>query len=271
MFKFKNSNLGFGLIEIIVAVGLLAIISAFASKLIVNGMKGQASLSARVDMDALKMTLLQKLNCERTINPTSIPATCPATIVLKDRVNQNVLSAGNKLGVWTVTTTCDSGGLSFAVAKSGKDPLTGKDWTDVSKAKDLFNGIKLCANLFGGGCPASHPVLLPGGDGQGRCCRSWLQQDLGTTASASGKYLCNPSEVVTAAGYACHQPNVDPRYVGAYIPAMNYSVATGAGYILETTAGVTRMGYTVSCRGSSDAPAGWNTVGAVHWGSCCIE
>ncbi len=250
------------LIEVLVGVALLGVLALGVSKVMTDASRGGRSVAMRSELEALKHSLLKRLDCEKTIKPTSGMAVCPSPVALRD-LRGNPLLAQGKMGEWTVRTSCaETGadaGLKFSATRPGKDPLTGKDWKDIPAAADLFDGIRLCAEYFASSCPASHPLLVGfESPKDARCCRSFVKQDV----APQGSFACSAHETLLQAGHACHQP---PRPASnlSFVPPINTASTVGAGPSL-TSSSPFRHGYTASCRGTGPGP-----VGVVLWGWCC--
>jgi hypothetical protein len=214
----------------------------------------------RSDLLAIQQQILQRLSCQQTIAPSTMPATCPVNLTLKDS-KQRPIAAGGKIGEWTVQATCSAtgteAGIKISVNRPGVDPLTKRPWTENTVAKDLFRGVRLCSQLFTEGCPTTHPTMLGFDASNPICCRSNLNQFINVPSQL---VTCPVGEDIRFAGHACHQP---PRPAGnlLVIPGSNSAYSSGFGEAVGVDG---RQGFTAACAGG-----GAGDVGTVMWWQCC--
>lgn len=154
---------GFGLIELLVSVGLLAVIGMGVSKMMGLSFKAQGSLELRSDREAIKRMLLSVVDCNASV--TTSTCTNTGDIVSLSRVNSNApyitASGGLKMGRWTVRAECGGPGegvvLRVARPKPGTginstnmddffpDPSTGAAYTWADDQSLLFpEGVEIC-------------------------------------------------------------------------------------------------------------------------------
>ena len=104
-----KSEQGFGLLEIIIAAGLLALIVAVMNQNIVFSINSQRSVELRGDKEDVKRRLVEFHDCNQTL--TAIPSSiCPGAgvrIDLKDRRgNLLIPKDGKMIGKWTYVAEC---------------------------------------------------------------------------------------------------------------------------------------------------------------------
>jgi hypothetical protein len=159
----RAAQRGVSLIEAVIAAALLSVVATAVATVAANGIRGVGHARKRQDLEALRRTVLDSLDCQRTLDtpPGAFPKSCLAfPAVSLRRLDGAELAPGGKIGGWDVAAGCDpacvnADGSSCAnelivrVSHVGVDPLTGKPWSDYKTATDLFGGTSdLCYNLF---------------------------------------------------------------------------------------------------------------------------
>jgi hypothetical protein len=163
--KNSNSQCGFSLISVMVAVAIGGIVAASIATMIGNGMKGEQSLSLKMDRLIVAQTLFTSVSCSNTL-----PGTCtPGALQTLRRVSKTgVVStmvtntgAGTRFGQLAVRAECNATGDGLIVraaylnpkasittsnlADFRPDPLTGKKYTWADDQTKLYpDGIELC-------------------------------------------------------------------------------------------------------------------------------
>ncbi|MCX6108349.1 MAG: prepilin-type N-terminal cleavage/methylation domain-containing protein [Proteobacteria bacterium] len=161
---------GFGLIEVIVSVGLMAIVAAGISSLMTNQLKAQRTVELRGDRSAMIRQLSLSTSCQATLGGNPAAACAGGTIALNGMTTSGTVfpllpAAGKKVGAWTYQARCTPGntinvravrvraGASINSSNAGDylpDPLTNKvSYLPNDPATQLYpGGGELCA---GGG------------------------------------------------------------------------------------------------------------------------
>lgn len=135
----KKAAAGFGLIEALIAVGIIGILAGLMSQSFSNNIQFTKKIIARGEVEDLRRFVRLQLSCKNTL--LNAPVTCPSPIpaVLKDsQDNVFVASAGKTIGKYVVKAECASAGgakiIKISYSKSGPSP------TYV----DLFSGSVGC-------------------------------------------------------------------------------------------------------------------------------
>jgi hypothetical protein len=164
-----KSEQGFGLLEIIIAAGLLALIVAVMNQNIVISINSQRSVELRGDKEDVKRRLVEFHDCNQTLTavPSSICTGVGVRIDLKDRKGNTLIPKDGKLiGKWTYVPECGTTNSAVNVRavhfkdnvnlqtpnlnqddKYVKDPMTKKTIRIDQVASFLFqqNGAELCS------------------------------------------------------------------------------------------------------------------------------
>ena len=159
---------GFGLLEVIIVIGILGIIAAGLNTVMNNLMKANKKITLDVDKEALKLLIMSKVSCDDTLTTSTCTSTAP--IPLKTRIGGALTTfvdggsgTGTKIGGFTILAKCASSpttGIEIRFARlssSGSlastdqadflaDPLTGQKitWAD-DRSLAYKAGITLCA------------------------------------------------------------------------------------------------------------------------------
>lgn len=146
---------GFSLVQVMIAAGLMAIVSAAFLTNISNVFKATKSASRIQDLDMLKMAIQDNISCSTTLrvnSATPLPIPCAGPYLLRDAKGRPLTDARGNVGEWRVRAICEAGELKVYVRATKKDPLLKK----IPPARDLFNGVsELCRSYFSGTpCPA---------------------------------------------------------------------------------------------------------------------
>jgi hypothetical protein len=145
----------------LVALVIGGIVAAVVSRMLANHSKGQTHLSARDELETIRYAVMTRLDCASTLGNPTAPLSCASkpSVKLRDRLDQEI-ATGDTIGKWTVTAGCDPAcvtpeGASCAneiivkATKTGVDPLTGKAWSALPVARDLFVGASdFCHKFF---------------------------------------------------------------------------------------------------------------------------
>jgi len=166
-----EGQLGIGLMEVIIALGLLTIIVAATSQFMGRSMLSQSSLELRGDKEGIRRRLIDQISCSTTLAPNA-NAICPgpgAVVTLKGTNASGpytVLSGnirGTLIGRWTYRAECAAKGgpvnvralhlnkgFEFSNLSSNayaKDPMTQQTITINDPRSLLFPaGAELCGS-----------------------------------------------------------------------------------------------------------------------------
>ncbi|MCX6106130.1 MAG: hypothetical protein NTY08_09895 [Proteobacteria bacterium] len=163
-----KSEQGFGLLEIIIAAGLLALIVAVMNQNIVISINSQRSVELRGDKEDVKRRLVEFHDCNQTLTavPSSICTGVGVRIDLKDRKGNTLIPKDGKLiGKWTYVPECGTTNSAVNVRavhfkdnvnlqtpnlnqddKYVKDPMTKKTIRIDQDASFMFqSGAELCS------------------------------------------------------------------------------------------------------------------------------
>lgn len=164
LFVITANELGFSLASMVIALGLISVVVFVASRVISFNMKSENRLRQNYDKNALKMQLLQAVQCPEVLN-SSI---CADFLTLR-RISSSGLGPvlisgigqGSKFGAWTLRAECNAthDGVVIRAAQLSStgtltstqdvdfqpDSLTGKivKWSDTASL--LFpENIEIC-------------------------------------------------------------------------------------------------------------------------------
>ena len=165
-----KSEQGFGLLEIIIAAGLLALIVAVMNQNIVISINSQRSVELRGDKEDVKRRLVEFHDCNQTLTavPSSICTGVGVRIDLKDRKGNTLIKKDGTttIGKWTYVAECrtTNGAVNVRAVhfkdnvnlqtpnldqdnRYVKDPMTQKIIRIDQDASFLFqqNGAELCS------------------------------------------------------------------------------------------------------------------------------
>ena len=115
--KRRTSQLGVGLMEVVIAMGLMSIVIAGVTVFMSRSMNSQSSLELRGDKEAMRRRLTDQVSCAATMNPTAA-AVCPGpgTFVALNGMNANGVftllpAQGQKIGrIWYRAECTGAGG-----------------------------------------------------------------------------------------------------------------------------------------------------------------
>lgn len=194
------SQRGFSLIAVIVAAGLLGIVAVAFNQVQRNAFQGLKGSDTKLELTIIRKRVLDNISCTQTLGiqpTTNLPVACPAQTVVMRRENGAALFPSNRVGQWAVQARCSQGGLTVRVNRKGKDPLTKKDYKDLT-----YQGVKISQDLFGGTYPVCQKYLDPArrtpGMSPGRKCITFkdlvARNDLGANNNVyKGKNFTCPA------------------------------------------------------------------------------
>ncbi len=182
----KGQN-GFGLIEILVAASVMAILAVAMAQFLKGATRGMASIELRGEMLDAKQMVRSRLNCQKTFPAGTCPAASPIT--LKDDHDQPIFStvdttAGPFNNTWElnkvrVKTDCGGGKLELRF-KSIKGP---------SPSWPVTAHLTTCQNVLGGtfahACPSGETMVGINPETLEPLCRPELKSASGTFARSS--------------------------------------------------------------------------------------
>jgi hypothetical protein len=193
-----------------------------------TGMRASKSIRLRSDLEAIRQTLLNRIDCHDTLNPTGtavLPLSCATytNVVLKRKGGAAIATAG-KIGDWTITSACvgDELLVRASQAASRKDQLSGLAVNDIPSnssgtkvSQDLFGGTTdFCREYFdpGSSCSGTYD-LYTGFDNRGAvCCRrvEAVRNHVNSTVNPpngvnSAVAQCDAGEYVKSGGGRCNR------------------------------------------------------------------
>jgi hypothetical protein len=272
------SDAGFSLIAVMVAAGLGLIVAVLLSKVTSDGFRGAKSVGLRADLDSIRQTVRDRLDCRATLGVTGVtvlPLSCAgfANVTLKRRGGAAITSTG-KLGDWTVSGGCAGNRLLIRASWPGKDPLSGGNRDDIPTngtgakvSTDLFGGISdFCREYFDPGmtCAGAYPLYTGFSSNGATCCRrtATSYQNIFLAAAPfnlnSAKAVCNPGEYVKFGGARC---NVDDG--GVYLT--NYATQED-GFLQNASIDFTTQSVYSDCSGHT---YGAKDAVAAAYAICC--
>lgn len=151
---------GFSILEAMVTIGLISIAGMALMGVNVTGMKANKSAGLRSDLQDIKRTITNLIDCDKTLGAVK-PTTCSGPVTLKGKNGKSLVLDG-KIGDWTIESTCESlgrlpaPGLSIYATKPGKiDPLRNIPLNKDHPISSLFNpDVRLCGDNFTTSNPA---------------------------------------------------------------------------------------------------------------------
>lgn len=115
----RRSQRAFGLIEVVIALGVAAMGAMVVMHLTTNSLKAQQHLKVRGDLTDIKNQLLNAIDCKNTFGPSgsASASTCHGTVTLMSH-GTNPKPVSSQIGPYTILSTCQAGqGLMVQAAK----------------------------------------------------------------------------------------------------------------------------------------------------------
>jgi hypothetical protein len=208
-----------------VSLGLAIASAMMLGQIMGQGLKSSASVEVRSDLELIRNTIVSRLDCKNTLRITSsttVPLACGSftaanygtTWSLRRPGGTNSaaldLAPGGKIGTgpkaWTITAKCDGNDLVIGATRSGNDPVSGKPFTSLPEATDLFRGgSAFCHEFFDDGywsCSGTYNFVQGRrANGQPNCCRFVSERQ--TTSGGGGVATCGANEYVASGGGSC--------------------------------------------------------------------
>jgi type II secretory pathway pseudopilin PulG len=147
------------LVSTMVGLAIAGILALVLAQMIVNAKKTSRAIQNDVDLNMTKMTIMNRIDCIKTLGITStttLPLNCTefSSVTLKSHTN-TVIAPSGKLGPWNIAAKCTANELIVKASRSGNDPLTGKLYSSLPAATDIFRGTSdFCRQYF----EPSYPV-----------------------------------------------------------------------------------------------------------------
>jgi hypothetical protein len=136
---------GMGLSDLMVIIFGLTLATLAVQKISKSNLQSTSSLARLQDLEMLKITVQDSLNCERTVGLTaqpSSPVPCRGPYVLRRADGRDLIPAGSS---WLASARCVNDVLVISVESKEPDPLLKKKVT----RSDLFEGASvLCNRIF---------------------------------------------------------------------------------------------------------------------------
>ncbi len=199
---FCKDQCGFGLVEVLMCIGLMALVAMGLSKMLTRGVQNSKAIFDREEIAMLRQNIENNLSCTASLNITptvSLPRACAS---YSDVILRNGSGLPLNTGDWTVRGKCQNNELVITVVKPGKDPLTDKQWASMQSGVDLFNGLgKFCSEYFlNSQCTqVDYPIFLGFESNGPKCCRK-----VTSTAMNLATASCNLTEYAVSGGFSCN-------------------------------------------------------------------
>ncbi len=158
--RFFSEESGNVFVSVLMGSALLAALASQVSGVSIRGQAFQKRNSERINIDVIKSTVLQRLDCSKTLESRSAYESTPRCRdfrngVLIRRSDGSVLNPNNQIGEWTLKASCplingkDADELVITLHKEGVDPITKTPWSKMKYAADLFEGVSdFCREQF---------------------------------------------------------------------------------------------------------------------------
>ncbi len=153
----RRSEAGLSIVSVLVAIAFMGLLAAGMSTIMGRGFNAQAKLTAGSELEAIKFSLLRTLDCNNTLNttPSGPTLSCGSypLVPLRRRGSPNSavldINPSDKVGRWTVRAGCSGNEIIVKATRPGNDPLSGRPWSNIPEASDLFRGTSdLCREYF---------------------------------------------------------------------------------------------------------------------------
>lgn len=159
---FKNLKIGFSLVETLITLSIMSIAGLMLTKMNVIGMKANKHNEIRSDLQDIKRTIINQINCDQTFasfgSTRPINCTTGTAITLKNR-SGNPIATNGLIGEWNINARCEiinsQNGLSIYATKQISpgtykvDPLNNKLFDENHPISRLFNpDVRLCSEYF---------------------------------------------------------------------------------------------------------------------------
>jgi hypothetical protein len=157
---------GFGLVEALIAASVTLVVAVGISGLMKDSSKSTSSASKLDDLSTLRMSLLENLNCQRTLG-VAIPgaAGCGGPYTLRRGNNSIIPSQYGSPATWEIRSRCIANELIVEAHQVGVVTAT-RELSAVTRLRrdwfDLFDGTSdFCRPYFSGSpaCPAPQTLV----------------------------------------------------------------------------------------------------------------
>lgn len=134
--KGPGTNQGVSFVAMMVGLAVAMVGLVAAGKVFQVHNKAAKGNESKLELLHVKDILLSRFDCAAS----GVAAGCPAgRIPIRSKSGRN-LAPRNKIGSWNVTAACQGGQVVFRATKPGAHPLTGKSYSSMPEATDLFRG-----------------------------------------------------------------------------------------------------------------------------------
>ena len=103
--RVSNSN-RLTMLEALVTIGILSIAAMALMGVNVTAVKSNKSPSIRADLQDIKRTITNLIDCEQAPGAVK-PTTCSGPVILKNRSGSPMVNSG-KISDWTIESTCET-------------------------------------------------------------------------------------------------------------------------------------------------------------------
>ncbi|MBC7530839.1 MAG: hypothetical protein H7318_04610 [Oligoflexus sp.] len=221
----KKGEAGDALVSVLIALGIFGVLATGVSQMMVFGFKATKSVSTRQDLETIRQTINNRMDCKATLGiteSTNFPVSCAsANLLLLRKDGSELGSPGGRIGDWTVTGSCVGKELLISAkstSSGAKDPLTGKSLDSISSnssgipvSTDLFAGASdFCREYIDAGyttCTDPPYDLFRGAHGGDKlCCREVNAVANVPGPGQAGIASCNADEWMMTGGGMCPLP-----------------------------------------------------------------
>lgn len=149
-FSYQNKSYerGSSLISVIIAMGLVGLLTVGITQITVQGYRANKAVDIRQKLESVRQTVRTRLNCEKTLNITAstvLPISC--TNLAQTLLRADGQSVGSGDG-WTIKGRCVADELIITATMPGVvDPLTGRNMDSLPSNS---SGMTVSQDLFGG-------------------------------------------------------------------------------------------------------------------------
>ncbi len=122
--RYRSKQGGFTILEAVIGLGIASVIIAFVSKSIGTQFRATSSVSRLTDLDMVKLTIMNSVNCQRTLNappPPDIQVACSSSSYTLRRADGSEIP--NPIGIWELSAKCVDNVLDIQVRPNTPDPL----------------------------------------------------------------------------------------------------------------------------------------------------
>ena len=151
----QDRESGISLVAVLIAVGIMGLVASLMSDLFTKSFKSQADIEERLDLTAMKRSLLDSFSCAQTLGSPPIedlPLDCGdfRNIVLRNnRGDAITFTDARNGGSWRAGASCRNDELVMRLV-----PPAGTDTNIIGLnrrsllTRNIFEGMKFCSDFF---------------------------------------------------------------------------------------------------------------------------